>query len=102
MIVLISIASLLHPSFYHNIIKQFLPEGGDFPEFGGVRGTNHRGLLPTGETVQFILAEDDIEKRLEVQDLIINGKLARENILSLESVKEGEPVMSGRLILSQE
>jgi AAA+ superfamily predicted ATPase len=90
------------PSFYDDIIKQSLPNGGDFPEFGGVRGTNHRGLLPTGETAQFILAGHDIDKRLEVQYLLTEGKLAKENILLLEPVKEGEPIMSGRIILSQE
>jgi Cdc6-like AAA superfamily ATPase len=32
----------------------------------------------------------------------MEGKLVKENILSLEAVKEGEPVMSGRLVLSEE
>jgi hypothetical protein len=101
-IVLIAIAPHLQPSFYDDIIKESLPNGGDFPEFGGVRGANHRGLLPTGETAQFILAGNDIEKRLEFQKLLTEGALAREGIITLETVKEGEPAMSGRLILPQE
>jgi AAA+ superfamily predicted ATPase len=92
LLVLLAIAPQLQPSFYDDIIKGFLPQGGDFAEFGGVRGTNHRGLLPTGETAQFILAGDDLEKRLELLHLLMEGKL----------VKEGEPVMSGRLVLSEE
>ena len=52
----------LHPQFFFNkLIAKYLPEGGDFPEFGGVKGTNHRGMLPTGETAQFILAGDNLE-----------------------------------------
>jgi AAA+ superfamily predicted ATPase len=102
LLVLLAIAPQLQPSFYDDIIKGFLPQGGDFAEFGGVRGTNHRGLLPTGETAQFILAGDDLEKRLELLHLLMEGKLVKENILSLEAVKEGEPVMSGRLVLSEE
>jgi hypothetical protein len=79
-----------------------LPDGGDFPEFGGVKGASHRGTLPTGETAQFIIAGNDIAKRLEIQLLLMEGVLAKENILFLETVKEGEPLMSGRLILSPE
>ena len=41
-------------------MAEYLPEGGDFPEFGGVRATNQRGILPTGETAQFILAGHDL------------------------------------------
>lgn len=99
-IVYITVISHLDPSFFDGLIKELLPNGGDFPEFGGVRGTNHRGLLPTGETVQFILAGSDIQKRLEIHHLLTEGDLVKKNIISLETVKEGEPPMSGRLILS--
>ncbi len=91
------------PDFFNQIIAEHLPEGGDFPEFGGVKGVHHRGILPTGETAQFVLAGDDIEKRIEVQRLLSSEHwFAREQILWLEPVREGEPVMSGRLILNPE
>jgi hypothetical protein len=93
----------IKPVFFNKIIAEHLPEGGDFPEFGGVKGTSHRGILPTGETAQFILAGNDIEKRLEVQRILSSEHwFAREQILWLEPVREGEPVMSGRLILNPE
>jgi adenylate kinase family enzyme len=92
----------IYPGLYDDIIKEAIPLGGEFPEFGGVRGSNHRGLLPTGETAQFILAGNDIEKRLLVQQLLTSGTLVKQGILSLESVKEGEPLMSGRIIAEQE
>jgi len=92
----------IYPDFYDSIIKGALPQGGDFAEFGGVRGSNHRGLLPTGETAQFILAGNDIPQRLLVQQLLTEGTLVKQDIISLETVKEGEPIMSGRLILNQE
>ena len=91
------------PHFLNQIIAEHLPDGGDFPEFGGVKGTNHRGILPTGETAQFVLAGNDLEKRLEVQRLLSSEHwFAKEHILWLEPVREGEPRMSGRLILSDE
>jgi hypothetical protein len=102
-ILISALAPHIQPNFFNQIIAENLPEGGDFPEFGGVKGVSHRGILPTGETVQFILAGEDIEKRLEVQRLLSSEHwFMKEHILWLESVREGEPAMSGRLILNPE
>ena len=102
-ILMSALAPHILPDFFNQIITEHLPEGGDFPEFGGVKGTNHRGILPTGETAQFILAGNDIEKRLEVQNILGSEHwFMKERILWLESVREGEPAMSGRLMLNPE
>jgi hypothetical protein len=93
----------IQPEFFSSIMTEHLPSGGDFPEFGGVKAANHRGLLPTGETIQFILAGSDIEKRLQVQQMFSEGHFFyRHGILWMEPVKEGEPVMSGRIIIGQD
>ncbi|HZY35742.1 MAG TPA: ATP-binding protein [Mucilaginibacter sp.] len=102
MIFLIAYIPHIYPNFYDEVIREAMPQGGDFPEFGGVRGTNHRGLLPTGETAQFIIAGNDLEKRRVIQQFLTEGTIVKHAILSLETVKEGEPLMSGRLILDQE
>lgn len=100
---LIGLAPHAQPAFFENIIHEYLPQGGDFPEFGGVRGTNQRSLLPTGETVLFILAGNDLPARLHLQQLFSPDHLFRQqNILWPEDVKEGEPAMSGRLIMGAE
>ncbi|WP_138992102.1 ATP-binding protein [Larkinella sp. C7] len=97
---LLALAPHLQPGFFDALIREHLPDGGDFPEFGGVRGSNHRGLLPTGETALFVLAGNDLEKRLALYDLFSPEHFfARERILYLEDVKPGEPRLSGRLIL---
>lgn len=102
-VLMLALAPHIQPSFFTRIIAEHLPEGGDFPEFGGVKGTNHRGILPTGETAQFILAGDDLEKRLEVQRMFGSDHwFAQKRILWLAPVPEGEPVMSGRLVLDPE
>ncbi len=102
-IFLLALIPHLQPDFFSKIISTHLPEGGDFPEFGGVKTVNHRGILPTGETAQFILAGDNLEKRLEAQRLLSSDHwFARKRILRLESVPEGEPMMSGRLVLDSE
>ncbi len=102
-ILILAVTPHLDPRFFNKLIAEYLPGGGDFPEFGGVKGTNHRGLLPTGETAQFILAGDNIAKRIEIQRILSSEHwFAQKHILWLEPVQEGEPVMSGRLVLDPE
>jgi hypothetical protein len=100
---LIALVPHVRPSFFDEIIAEHLPDGGDFPLFGGVRGSNHRGLLPTGETALYVLAGDSLRARLELHALLGSEHwFARRHVLWLESVREGEPVMSGRLVLDAE
>lgn len=99
---MLALAPHLKPDFFASLIAEYLPSGGDFPEFGGVKGSNHRGLLPTGETVQFILAGMDVEQRIKVNQLFSEDHFFyRQGILWIESVKEGEPAMSGRVVVAQ-
>ena len=99
-IILLALAPHIQPNFFNKIISGFLPDGGDFPEFGGVKATNQRGIVPTGETAQFILAGDDLAKRLEVQSFFgSNHWFYKKHILSLQTMPDGEPVMSGKIIL---
>lgn len=93
----------ISPHFLTATVQQYLPKGGDFPEFGGVKGKNHRGILPTGETVLFILAGNDIEKRIEISKLFAGDHFfSGKNVLYLENPGDDEPLMSGRLILDEE
>ncbi|MCK7559688.1 hypothetical protein MKQ70_33985 [Chitinophaga sedimenti] len=102
-LLLIALVPHLQPNFFESVIQQYLPQGGDFAEFGGVKAGNHRGMLPTGETVLFLLAGRQLGKRLQIQKLFSeDGLLAREAALSLGEVKAGEPMMSGRLVLTQD
>jgi len=103
LVLILALMPHLTPGFLSNIIASQLPEGGNLPEFGGVKATSHRGILPTGETAQFIIAGDDLERRLEVQRILSSAHwFARKHILWLDTVPESEPPMSGRLILEPE
>jgi hypothetical protein len=102
-ILLLALVPHIQPNFLDSIVQQYLPQGGDFPEIGGVKLNNHRGMLPTGETAQFILAGNELHDRLRITHYFSGEHLfQRQGILSLEGVKEGEPRMSGRILLSQE
>ncbi|WP_217493593.1 ATP-binding protein [Mucilaginibacter sp. PPCGB 2223] len=74
-----------------------------FTEFGGVKGQNHSGFLPTGETLAFILAGNDIARRFVLFDIFGGGHFFNKfNILKLESQQPGEPLLSGILRISPE
>lgn len=74
-----------------------------FTEFGGVRGENHGGFLPTGETAIFVLAGHNLEARFSLYHLFgPDHFFAGHNILRLESVSNDEPGLSGVLKISRE
>ncbi|WP_153799210.1 ATP-binding protein [Foetidibacter luteolus] len=102
-ILLLALAPHVQPGFLDAIIQSYLPNGGEFAEIGAVKGQHHRGSLPTGETALFILAGADVSKRLQATSYFSQEHFfARKNILQLEAVKDGEPPMSGKIILQQE
>lgn len=68
-------------------------------EFGGVSKAPHRGVIPTGETAVFLLAARDVFLRKEVAKLLLpTAKLATNNLVELETVADGLPLFSGKLL----
>ncbi|MDF1695268.1 MAG: ATP-binding protein [Saprospiraceae bacterium] len=93
----------VNPNFYTSTLQQYMPQGGEFPEFGGVKGKNHRGILPTGETAQFILGGMNHTARVNVLGMLSDdAPLVDSGVLYLEPIPEGEPLMSGKLVMSQD
>lgn len=102
-ILLLALAPHVRPDFLDKIIRNALPDSGDFPELGGKRDKENRGFLPTGETALFLLAGEDLDERFAVQRLFsAEHWFARESILALEPARDGEPFWSGRLLLNPE
>lgn len=74
-----------------------------YSEFGGVRGTSYSGFLPTGETLAFILAGDDISKRLSLWQLFSpDHPFSKEQMVYLHASTDGEPFLSGTLKIREE
>jgi len=72
-------------------------------EFGGWKGNVHSGFLPTGETVLFLLAGNDIAKRFKSQQLFdADHVFRRHNIVYLTSAPANEPFFSGQLMINDE
>ena len=102
-VLLIALAPHIQPDLFDTVIESKLQKSGDFREIGGVRANNFRGFLPTGETALFILAGHDLKKRFEVQKLFeADHFFNKHQLLWLQELPAGEPVMSGKIIMSQE
>lgn len=99
---LLALVPHLQPGFLEDILAEYIPEGSDFIPIGGVKNLYHRGLLPTGETLLFILAGNDTDARVAIQNKLLQGSIFRQGILRMEAVPPGAPAMSGRLLLSEE
>ncbi|MBK9337433.1 MAG: ATP-binding protein [Lewinellaceae bacterium] len=93
----------LDPALLDRLFANTFGEG-EFPQLGGIRGKQHRGILPTGETGLFLLAKDDPEERQRViQEYLSPGYwLFQEQVLQLEPPLPGEPRLSGRLLMHPE
>ena len=77
--------------------------GRPYTEFGGWHGKSHSGFLPTCETALFLLAGNDLEKRLQKMMLFDeSATLLKERILQLEYGEPGEPANAAALRISSE
>lgn len=103
LLLLLALVPWIQPNFFDRIIQSALPEAGDYPQLGGMRGRQHRGFLPTGETALFLLAGEDLAARLHWQaQLWGDHPLVWQGILSLEEAPNGEPPMGGRLVIDSD
>lgn len=97
----------LMPHLYPQALDIFFVNNKNFDrpytEFGGWKGLSHGGFLPTGETVAFMLAGEDTDRRPAVVSLFEKEHwFYTHNVLRLEGRGEGEPFLSGQLRASDE
>lgn len=83
-----------------NFIKQEFGAEGDFPLAGGIRGTQHRGIIPTGETWMYCCCGSDIDQRVQFIQSIPQYLTIPSALLNIEPALPGEPFLSGRLAFS--
>lgn len=102
-LLLLALCPHVQGNLLDTVIQEKLESTGDFPQLGGVRGKNFRGFLPTGETALFLLAGDNFKKRQEVYPYFgPDHFFAKNHILFLEDAQEGDPKMSGKIMLSSD
>lgn len=98
---------VLLPHIQPNLLDVFLVNkkstGKPFSEFGGLKGTRHGGFLPTVETAMFILAENDLLKRFQIQSLFEPEHFfSTDNIIQIDPPTGIEPFGASQISLSEE
>lgn len=74
-----------------------------FSEFGGVTDKTFSGFLPTGQTLNFLISANDPLWRTSVMAILDpKNRLMAEQVLSLGSVDDTLPAISGVLSLSDQ
>ena len=102
-ILLSALAPHIVPNFFERILAEHLKEGGDFPEFGGVKNGRTRYMMPTVGTVLFILAGDNLSRRMELMEIFDSDHFfAKEKVIYTDSVGLEEPFLSRKLVLDPE
>lgn len=100
LIFVLSLVIHIRPQLFDALLLQGERTGKPFTEFGGKVGPNHRGFIPTGETVLFILAYNNTSKRISISKLFDSDHFFSTNeILYIDKVEKGEPPFSGAIIL---
>lgn len=91
------------PTFLTEIVSRLIEDEKDYVELGGAVSKQHKGFLPTGETLIYLLAGKDIEKRTEYYDYIFNDSpVFGKQTLRIEEPFENEPRLSGKLVMDEE
>jgi hypothetical protein len=97
LLVLLAFAPSLRPDFFDRILQKVTPGAGDYPQFGGLRGRQHRGFLPTGDTALFLLA---VEARARWQTLLSGDHpLVQKGIVYAEAVSAADQVVLTRKVV---
>ncbi len=74
-----------------------------FTEFGGIRDNNRGGFLPTIETLLFLLAGDDLTRRIRLQTHLFHESLLTQlNIVLVGPAGPNEPETCGSVTISDE
>ncbi|MDL2309817.1 AAA family ATPase [Parabacteroides sp. OttesenSCG-928-B22] len=102
-VVLLALMPHIHPQTLDLFFMQNKNFDRPFTEFGGWKGLSHGGFLPTGETAVFLLSGQEAEGRGEVMRLFDKDHwFYTRDILRLEGHAPGEPLLSGRLVVSDD
>jgi AAA+ superfamily predicted ATPase len=102
-VMLLAMLPSVDPSFLNGILSDTYPDGANAEIFGGVKGNQFRGVIPTGETAQFIIGGKNLVKRTAVAKLFHEEHFFyKQHLLTLGEVENGEPKMSGKLLLDQD
>lgn len=103
LVLLLALMPHLRPALLDTLFVRNKNFDRGFTEFGGWKGRAHGGFLPTCETAAFIVAGEDLGRRLEVMKLLDEShRLRKQGILRIEHEAPGEPFLSAALVVGSE
>ena len=103
LLLVIAVTPWVRPDLFDRVVAHCQGEDRNFEILGGVRGKQHRGVLPTGDTVLCLLAGSDTAARLRWQSQLLgDGRVIRQGLAYLEPPVANEPPMSGRFLIDQD
>ena len=103
LVMLLALSPHVCPQILDTFFTKNEKYGRGFTEFGGVKGNQHSGFIPTGETAAFLIAGNDILTRLKMHHIFEQDHyFAKYKILSLDRERTTEPLLSGVLNISKD
>lgn len=103
LVILLALIPQLQPQLLDILYTKNKLNDRGYTEFGGTTGQNHGGILPTLETALFLLAGDDIARRIDCQALFDPEHTFRGfHLLELDERPNSGPHTATPLCLSRE
>ena len=103
LLLLIALVPHIYPDFFDRIVAKHLDAASDLPAFGGIKTAEQRTMMPTVATALFILAGDDMQKRMDLLTLFDNRHpFYQHHILHIETPRRGESMLNRRILLDEE
>lgn len=103
LILILSLAPHLRPQALETLLISNKNTAHNYAEFGGWKGKCHGGFLPTCETAVFILAGNDLGRRVEVMRCFDElHPLVSQGMIEFGQLNRGEPGLSRPLCASIE
>lgn len=92
---------IIQPDLLEKMAKTELENAdADSSIIGGLKGSQHRGILPTAQTWVYLSCAEDFGKKAAFIQSLPNYWSLENALLNLEAAPVGEPILSGRLTFS--
>ncbi len=102
-VLLLALAPHIQPQLLDVLLVKNADYDKLFTEFGGVKGVNHCGFIPTGETAAFIIAINNFENRFILTNMFSEQHFFKKHgILNLSAAVANEPILSGTINITPE
>jgi hypothetical protein len=103
LVLMLALAPQIQPQLLDLLFIKNAETGIGNARFGGIKGNQHGGFLPTVETALFLLSGENLDKRLFDGYLFHpDSVLVKNNILQFTQPAPGEPFEASQILLSEE